>query len=301
MEIKFENIDHLFIWLFIFIDDLCQQTELQFITVRLSNNHYTHFSDSELFTCAIFAELLGCKTKKDGYKYIKRHYLAWFPNLPVYEVYNRKLNKHVDAIAYIFKMINRTFNLSNERVAQIDTAPITVCQAQHSNKARAAKPLVSKGYCAAKKKYYVGVKLQVVAQNRKHKLPIPINFHIETAATHDLEIAKSTVPLMQIHNFSLFGDKAYKDESFQLDLFENNRIQLITPIKKLKGQKQLSYFQNLFNNSHSSKRQPIENLFGWINDKTNIEKADKIRSVNGLLCHISLKMVAALILLFIKF
>ena len=36
----------------------------------------------------------------------------------------------------------------------------------------------------------------------------------------------------------------------------------------------------------SSVRQPIESFFNWLNEKTQIQKASKVRSSKGLLVHI---------------
>lgn len=301
MKIKFDDTDDLLIWLYIFIDNLFKQTELSLYTMRLSNNNQPYFTDTELFTCAIFAELMGCKHKKAGYDYLRKHYLSWFPQLPVYEVYNRKLNHFHEAMAYIFKMLTIRYAASSEPIAQVDTAPITVCQAQHAAHSKVAQPLVSLGYCAAKKQYYIGVKLQIIAQYRKGLLPFPIDYHLDTAAVHDLTIGKATIPYAGLANIELYGDKAYRDQTFQLELFENNNIKLITPIKRQKGQKHLTLFQRAFNSIHSAIRQPIDTLFGWINERTNIENASRIRSIDGLFYHINIKMVAALIMLVFDF
>ena len=302
MKRKFDDIDSLLIWLYLFIDRQYNQTELPLYSLRLSNNCIPLFTDSELFTCAIFTELMKCRTKKDGYLYLRRHYLTWFPNLPKYEVYIRKLNKYHEAISYIFKLLRNTFAvLSDQKIAQIDTAPVSVSQAQHSSRARAAKPFVSKGYCPSKRMYYVGVKLQVISQNRVSQLPYPIDYHIETAEMHDLDIAKLTLPYSELSDIDLYGDKGYIDKDFQLDLFDEKHINLITPNKKVKGQPPLTLFQNAYNAIHSSIRQPIDTLLGWIDDQTNIENASKVRSVDGLFYHINIKMVVALLLLVIQF
>lgn len=252
-------------------------------------------------TCAIFAELMGYHTKKDGYKYICRHYRSWFPKLPKYEVYNRKLNKFYDAFAYIFRQLRACYVCCYESKGQIDTAPIVVCHAQHSATAKAAQPFVSKGYCAAKKMYYVGAKLQIIAQNRNHALPIPVDYQLETASKHDLQIAKQTIRSAPIENMDIYADKAYIDNEFQLELFENHHINVITPHKKKKGQSRLTLFQQAFNTIHASARQPIDTLFAWIHDKTNIQNASKVRSVQGLFSFINIKMVAALIMLIFNF
>ncbi len=166
----------------------------------------------------------------------KKHYHQWFPQLPTYEVYNRKLNKSYEAIGYIYKAIRRKYGQAERPVAMIDTASIEVCQAQHSHNSKVAQPFVSKGYCAAKKKYYISAKLQIVAQGRTHKLPLPLEFALAFASIHDLVIAKETLPESEVENIDFYGDKAYIDKIFQIEFFEHKGINMITPIKKAKGQ-----------------------------------------------------------------
>jgi hypothetical protein len=301
MKLKFIDRDSLLIWLYIEILEIYQQSELPLFTVRFSNNYKPIFTDAELFTCAIFTEVFGHRSKKDGYNYIKSHYANWFPCLPCYEIYNRKLNKFSGAIRYIYKVLAQKYGTVNQRHAVIDTEPIEVCQPQHSLHAKAARPFVAKGYCAAKKKFYVGAKLQVVAQDRKNKLPFPFEFALASASFHDLEIAKATLPYSEFEHVNLYADLAYNDNQFQLDLFEEKGINVITPIKKKKGQQHLTLFEKATNSIHASVRQPIDTLFGWINDQTGIQNASKVRSVDGLFYHVSVKMLAALILMLIKF
>ena len=181
--------------------------------------------------------------------------------------------------------------------ALIDTEPVEVCQPQHSHQTKAAQPFAQKGYCAAKRKYYVGAKLQIVAHARVNKLPVPYEFALASASFHDLDIAKSTLPYSDFENIELYGDLAYQDQQFQLELFEQKKIHLITPIKKKKGQHNLFLFQQASNSIHSSTRQPVDTLFGWINKKTGIQNASRVRSVDGLFYHVSIKMLAALILM----
>lgn len=131
--------------------------------MRLSNNKVPLFTDAELFTYCIFAELMACSRKKQGYHYLKQHFHRWFARLPSYEVYRRKLNKYYDALIYIFNRLSHKYGKVSPSYALIDTAPIEVCQAQHLHHSKATQPFVAKGYCAAKKKYYLGAKLQIVA------------------------------------------------------------------------------------------------------------------------------------------
>ena len=85
-------------------------------------------------------------------------------------------------MAYIYKVICKRYFLNDTNQAVIDTAPITVCKQQHSANSKVGKPLVNKGYCASKKMYCTGVKLQVMAQLRDKALPFPFDYTWSTAS-----------------------------------------------------------------------------------------------------------------------
>ncbi|MBF0300334.1 MAG: transposase [Oligoflexia bacterium] len=48
-------------------------------------------------------------------------------------------------------------------------------------------------------------------------------------------------------------------------------------------------------------RQPIESLFNWLNEKTGIQNASKVRSSKGLLVHVFGKLAAALVMIIFNF
>ena len=52
---------------------------------------------------------------------------------------------------------------------------------------------------------------------------------------------------------------------------------------------------DLFSIAVSRVRQPIESLFNWLIQKTDIQKASKVRSSKGLLIHIFGKIASAFI------
>jgi hypothetical protein len=53
----------------------------------------------------------------------------------------------------------------------------------------------------------------------------------------------------------------------------------------------------LYSTAVSRLRQPVESLFNWIQEKTGIECASKVRSFRGLLVHVFARLAAALFLL----
>ncbi|MCP3930056.1 MAG: hypothetical protein GY705_13260 [Bacteroidetes bacterium] len=62
-----------------------------------------------------------------------------------------------------------------------------------------------------------------------------------------------------------------------------------------KGQKKLSFYEDLFSTAVSQVRQPIESFFNWIIEKVAIQKASKVRSVEGLMLHLYGRFAAAMI------
>ena len=79
-----------------------------------------------------------------------------------------------------------------------------------------------------------------------------------------------------------------------------NNIEMLTPVKAIKNQpenlKQFdAAFNRIFSKAVSAIRQPIESLFNWLITKTDIQRASKVRSSNGLKIHVFGKLAAAFI------
>ena len=98
----------------------------------------------------------------------------------------------------------------------------------------------------------------------------------------------------------IFGDKIFSDQPyFDAKLLKQN-IEMLTPIKLVKGepdcirQREKAY-RDLFGAAVSKIRQPVESFFNRINEKTQIQNAQKVRSTNGLAVHVFGKMAAAFI------
>jgi hypothetical protein len=77
---------------------------------------------------------------------------------------------------------------------------------------------------------------------------------------------------------------------------------MLTPVKAVKNQsewdKQFNKAANdLFSTVVSNIRQPIEGFFNWLIEKTDFQRASKVRSANGLLIHVFGKLAAAFIFL----
>jgi len=159
--------------------------------------------------------------------------------------------------------------------------------------ARVAREMASVGYCAAKKTYFHGVRLHVIASRRFAQLPNPSQIWLCEASYHDLTAAKEQ--RLELPNTTLIADLAYPEPDFRHTLRQQN-TNLYTGCKKPKGA-DLTKFEKYHNRLIAKFRQPIESLFNWINEKTQIQKAGKVRSADGLMLHCWGKLAVAFYLL----
>lgn len=283
------------ITLFCYIDDKFN-LDLSSMVQRFSNNNKPKFTDVEIITIYIFGTLKKIREIKDIYRFMKTYYADWFPNLPSYEKYNYRLNQIGSVFSYLCEHIINDFPVNNliRNMLLIDSMPIIMANQKRSNKAKVANYFANKGHCASKGIYYYGAKLHVLGIKRKSTLPLPEYLLLTPATDHDLTVLEAVSPYL--YNKRIFADKAYIKETLDM-ILKNQNVTLYTPVKKEKGQKHLDLFQKLYSSSVSSIRQPIEAFFNWIEDKTGIQKASKVRSFKGLLTHVYGKLSAALFLM----
>lgn len=136
--------------------------------------------------------------------------------------------------------------------------------------------------------------LHLIANRQSGALPIPARVWLKEGNIHDLTALKEISDELPAE-INLFGDKAYLDETLKADL-QNKHINLFTPIKKPKKEK-LSTQEKRYNRTISRIRQPIESFFKWLIDKTDIQRANRVRSTEGLIIHCLGKLTFALLLL----
>lgn len=239
----------------------------------------------------------GKTTVKGVHHYTKKYWLDWFPSLPTYKQFDKRLNRISSVFPYLVQnVLNRAQLEGTDLTISLgDSMPIMLANAKRSNVAKVADTFCTKGYCASKGCYYYGVKLHALAFERKGTLPLPELLQITPAEDHDLTAIRPA--LAQLFNRHFYFDKAYCDEQLAKDLAQKQNSRLFTPVKKKKGQKYFKGGDPTYSTAVSRVRQPIESFFNWIDQKTGIQIASKVRSYNGLLVHVFGKLAAAMFLL----
>lgn len=273
---------------------ICQyyNTTLVWMAQRQSNNFCPQFTDEECITIYLWGIIQQKFEVKAIYQYILAYYSGWFPTLPSYQAFNKRIGYLADAFEVLAdKLLQNTGIDPLVCDYLIDSMPIVVAGAKRSSSARSASEICNKGYCSSKDIFYYGVKLHVLSQSQHHALPIPAVIALSPASENDLPVGKRI--LNNARDIDVYADKMYIDTEWRSAMELNNNVSIITPIKLKKGQPKLSFFDSLYSSAVSSMRQPIESFFNWLQVRTHIQLASRVRSANGLLAFIYARIAVA--------
>ena len=266
---------------------------------RQSNNDEPDFTDEEVLTIYLFGLFKKREKVSDIHEYAEDHFSDWFPDLPSYQSYNRRLNR---LKAVFSPLVERALEeIDGEKTRKnmlriVDSMPIMMAKGQRSSQATvASEQTPDVGYCSSKDTFYHGVKLHVVAEQRSDTLPLLDRAGLTPGSENDLQALRRVLPA--IEGGVLCGDKAYCDGPLKERLATGQNLDLLTPIKKEKGQQTLPAADKLYSEAVSRIRQPIESLFSWIDEKTGIQRASKVRSYQGLVVHVFGRLAAAMLIL----
>lgn len=268
---------------------VCQCNDSRFLRgkQRLSNNNCPQFTDDELITVYLWGLEKQLLTRKAIYNYTKEELHDWFPKLPSYQAFCRRLNRLTGAFQALAEIMSEkaAAKAVQTNTFVLDSCPIMVAKDSRSNQGK-----VGRGYCTltrnpTKNQWYHGVKLHVFGLWQPKSLPIPCAMLISPANVCDLWAARQAVwDCSPIKNGRLFADRAYIDADWAEFMRLNHNIEVITPRKKKKFDTISS--PDAASSFVSSIRQPIESFFNWINVKTGIQNASRVRSFQGLLFHV---------------
>lgn len=278
---------------------ICKRSgRIEALAQRQSNNSDPDFTDEEVLTVYFFGLARKRRTVREIYDYTADHFAEWFPELPSYQAYNRRLNRLSAVFAPLMGEALSEIDCSETRKKAMritDSMPVMLASGKRASQAKVASRLANKGYCSSKDTHFYGVKLHVVAEHRSGQLPLPERVGLTPGSEHDLTALRRVLPWVE--GGQLYGDKAYCDSSMKKRLSEEQNLDVLTPVKRKKGQERLSAADRLFSKAISKIRQPIESLFNWIDEKTGIQCASKVRSYQGLLVHALGRLAAATLLL----
>lgn len=273
------------------------ENELRFHCQRFTNNNTPQFTDQEVITIYLFCVYVEKRFElKEMHRFIKNYFSDYFPKLHSYVAFSKRINRLAPVFGLLSESLIKEFSPKNasSKVSLLDSMPIITCSGKREGKV--AREITNKSYCSTKDLYYFGVKLHALAFHNQNQLPHPESIIIAKASQNDLTVFKQH--WNTIENRTFFGDKIYQNKGFFDQLHAERNSEMLTPIKSVRDQPAiLKHWDSAFNFQYSKAvsaiRQPIESFFNWLIEKTDIQKASKVRSTNGLQAHIFGKLAAA--------
>jgi hypothetical protein len=279
----------------------CYDTHPHLKSQRQSPNECPVFTDVELVTIYLFGHLQGHHQQKAIHRYITQHWMSWFPQLPSYQAFSRRLGDLTTAFECLVGQSLATLEFwpDDTKTRLVDSLPIMLSQGRRSRRAKVAAQAADQGYCAVRGCYDHGLKLHLSAAARPHQLPAARQVFFTPASHHDLRAVKEH--LRPEAGLCYLSDKAYADATWQAELRDRMAIEWRTPYKRSRNEQRIPPGEALWSSFCRSLRQPIESLFDWINDQVGLSNAARVRSDAGLWLHCFGKLAAALYFFILRF
>jgi hypothetical protein len=141
-----------------------ENSRLAAVAQRQSNNADPDFTDEEVLKTATASYVFGLIKKRSTiseiHQYVEDHFPDWFPDLPSYQSYNRRLNRLSAVFAPLVEGALSEIGCtktSGEMVRIADSMPIMLAKGQRASQATVASDrLASVGYCSSKNTFFHG-------------------------------------------------------------------------------------------------------------------------------------------------
>ncbi len=273
---------------------------MQYHVQRFSNNKHPKFTDQQTLTMYIYCTTYEKRlTIRDMYDFTRAYLSNYFVNLPSYVAVCTRISRLAPAFVALQNRVAE-LNLSRESSERLyslmDSMPIVACSGKRC--AKVARDIADKGFCSTKSMYYYGVKLHTLAYHKRGTLPVPESMILTPASECDLNVFRDS--WTAVHDRVFVADKIYQDADNERFIKESCNCELLSPIKYSRNTAEQIKQRNkaaddLFNRSVSSIRQPIESLFSWLIEHTNIQRASKVRSTSALIAFVFGKVAAAIL------
>ena len=243
-------------------------------------------ADLEIISLACVMEALGIDSENLLWSKIKKDYPRLFPHLICRTRFNRRRRR---LQAYIVKIQDKvSVRLEGQSQSMvIDSIPVPVVKMARERTYKAFRKTFetapAKGYSAVNKGWFIGYKLHVVIFDNG----VVQQSGVTKGNVHDINYLKGIDDLPP--KKQLLGDRAYRSNPLQMDLFDKFKVKLRVPFRS----NQHDYKKHP--KKYKTKRQMIETFFAQMCDQLNL-KRNYAKSYDGLLTRLTSKLSSMSIL-----
>lgn len=210
-------------------------------------------TDIELITIEVFCEYQGYGTDKAMWRYIRQHWIDWFPAVGSYKNFTKHCANLYGIKARILQKLTAPQN--SDGLYIVDGVPLPVCKFARAPRCGLFPELANHGYCASKKEHYYGMKGVLIITGKGHIR----GFYVTSAGVDEREaLLEMDLPIKG----DMIGDKGFIGERFTEDMARKG-ITMHTPLRSnMQDPRPRSFVRTLMN-----KRRYIETVLAKLIDQ----------------------------------
>lgn len=243
-------------------------------------------ADLEIVALACTMEALGIDSENLLWCKLKKDYPGLFIRLICRTRFNRRRRRLQPYIVKIQDEVSKRLEDQSQAMV-IDSIPVPVVKMARERTYKAFKKSFdtapAKGYSAVNRGWFIGYKLHVVIFDNG----VVQQSGVTKGNIHDINYLKGLEKLPS--GKVLLGDRAYRSNPLQMDLFEKFNVKLRVPFRI----NQHEYKKHP--KKYKSKRQMVETFFAQMCDQLNL-KRNYAKSFEGLVTRLTSKLSAMSIL-----
>jgi len=204
--------------IYCFIDDLLK-------AMQHTEDSRTEFSDAEVVTTAIVAMLFFGGNFERARSFL--HSSCMMPRMLSRSRLSRRLSRLSDMVGLIFHQLGLTIKeLNPESRYSLDSFPVQLCDNIRISRCRLAQGESWRGYSASKRRYFYGLKVQVMVTVEG----LPVECCILPGSLSDIN-GLAELPLSLPAGAQLAADAAYTFYEWEDHLRESEQVSLLVARK----------------------------------------------------------------------
>ncbi|PYS50925.1 MAG: IS982 family transposase [Acidobacteria bacterium] len=259
--------------IYCFVDDLLK-------AMQHSEDSRCEFSDAEVVTTAIVAMLFFGGNFESARSFL--HSSGMMPRMLSRSRLSRRLSRLNDLIDVVFHQLGQTLKeLNMESRYSLDSFPVALCDNIRINRSRLAQGTQFRGYLASKRRYFYGVRVQVVVTVEG----LPVEYSILPGGLSDIE-GLAHLPLSLPSGADVAADAAYTYYEWEDELAERDGVRLLVGRKRNSKRRDVP----LVHDYKQWLRRRIETVFGEITKL--FPKKIHATTLSGFILKISLFLFA---------
>ena len=252
------------------------------------------FSDSELLTVSVVAELVGLDAETRCLAYLRRNHPALFPRLPERSRYNRRRRQLAEVTnrirGAIMERLWRVREAEGQDLCAIDSVPVPVVGFHHARHGHRWYGEAAYGRVASKKQTVYGFKLHLLIS----QCGLILDFALVAANEADGTLAEQL--LIDKAGLTVLGDKGYINGPLHQLLAARNALTVLTPRRRNQRDQLPAALTRAVNHA----RQIIETVNSQLVNQLALQR-NRAKSVCGLATRLHAKLTAHTLGLYLNY